>query len=262
MTIRDAFENCLIELNKVQAPTLLIGDFIYFFNKAIQQYVNERYMLFESKQQITDDLRVLLKSKKIIPDSETEESVGSGYEVSLPDDYLHILNCVCEFEDKNPNCNDKSLIQQGANKIDTSQWPHIINNYYMKPSIKRPYYYIMNISDPKKQDTNSLSLSERNDIVQAGAEQRYGNSTKPIMQIKCGDNPRYTLRAVYVDYLRAPQYLSIDQELLDKIEDETQIIEFPDYVIYEIINKIVLLCMENQNNPRIQTNVQVNPPLK
>ena len=49
MTIRDAFENCLIELNKVQAPTLLIGDFIYFFNKAIQQYVNERYMLFESK---------------------------------------------------------------------------------------------------------------------------------------------------------------------------------------------------------------------
>jgi len=35
MSIRDAFENTLIELNKVQAPSLLIDDFIYLFNKAV-----------------------------------------------------------------------------------------------------------------------------------------------------------------------------------------------------------------------------------
>ena len=35
MSIRDCFENCLIELNKVQAPALLIDDFIYLFNKAV-----------------------------------------------------------------------------------------------------------------------------------------------------------------------------------------------------------------------------------
>jgi hypothetical protein len=35
MTYREAFENVLIELNKVQAPSLLVDDFVYLFNKAI-----------------------------------------------------------------------------------------------------------------------------------------------------------------------------------------------------------------------------------
>jgi hypothetical protein len=35
MSIRDAYEHCLIELNKVQAPSLLLDDFVYFFNKAV-----------------------------------------------------------------------------------------------------------------------------------------------------------------------------------------------------------------------------------
>ena len=35
MSIKDAFEACLIELNKVQAPSLLLKDFIYMFNKSI-----------------------------------------------------------------------------------------------------------------------------------------------------------------------------------------------------------------------------------
>lgn len=61
MRVLEAFNNILIELNKVQAPSLLLDDFIYLFNKGIQEYINERYTLFETKQQLTDDLRVLLK---------------------------------------------------------------------------------------------------------------------------------------------------------------------------------------------------------
>ena len=64
--------------------------------------------------------------------------------------------------------------------------------------------------------------------------------------------------AVYVDYLRAPQYLSIEQEQLDDIVDNTQVIEFPDYVIYEIINEIVNIVMENGSNPRVQTHAAVS----
>ena len=30
MTARDSYEACLIELNKVQAPSLLLKDFVYF----------------------------------------------------------------------------------------------------------------------------------------------------------------------------------------------------------------------------------------
>lgn len=60
------------------------------------------------------------------------------------------------------------------------------------------------------------------------------------------------LKAVYVDYLRAPQYLTLDQELLDEITDNSSVIEFPDYVVYEIINEIVTIIMENGSNPRTQ----------
>jgi hypothetical protein len=57
--------------------------------------------------------------------------------------------------------------------MDTSEWPHIINNYYMKPSAKRPYYYVSNIEDPKPSTIGSPSDKTR--------DTRYGNSTKPIM---------------------------------------------------------------------------------
>lgn len=268
MSIRDAFENCLIELNKVQAPALLLDDFIYLFNKAVQQYVNERYNLFETKQQLTDDLRVLTRSTFLpvtLNDGTSISGDHSGtfkgnYECQLPDDYYHILNCICEFEDhRKKRCEDTcTTFQQGANKLDTNQWPHVINNYYMRPSVKQPYYYIINIDDPSKKD-NTYNDQTRKQIVEAGDEKRYGNAVLPIMQIKCGNDLRnYTLKGVYIDYLRAPQYLSIDQDILDNVTDTSQIIEFPDYVVYEIINQIVKLIMENGSNPRIQTNPAVS----
>ena len=40
--------------------------------------------------------------------------------------------------------------------------------------------------------------------------------------------------------------------------DNTQVIEFPDYVIYEIINEIVNIVMENRSNPRVQTHAAVS----
>lgn len=78
------------------------------------------------------------------------------------------------------------------------------------------------------------------------------------MQIKCGKDPNYTLHSVFIDYLCAPQYLTLDPTQLDTVTDTSQIIEFPDYVVYEIINDIVKLILENQSNPRIQTHTAVN----
>jgi hypothetical protein len=96
MSIRDAFENCLVELNKVQAPSLLLDDFVYLFNKAVQQYINIRYNLFETKQQLTDDLRVLLKTHKEVL-SPGVIGTFDGPTIGLPSDYMHILNCICTF---------------------------------------------------------------------------------------------------------------------------------------------------------------------
>ncbi len=255
MSIRDAFENLLIELNKVQAPSLLVDDFIYMFNKSIQQYINKRYNLFETKQQLTDDLRVLTNTVKVIPTVNTQNNIfGISYDCNLPIDYMHILNCICEFKGNRSDCFvEGEVIHQGANKLDTTQWAHVINNYYMKPSVKQPYYYIINVSNPTKLNNTPDSVKKQN--TSQGSEVRYGNASMPIMQIKCGDDPNYKLQAVYIDYLRAPQYLSLSQELLDDPDDKSQIIEFPDYVVYEIINEIVTMVLENTQNPRLQTQV-------
>mgnify|MGYP003476368686 FL=1 len=46
--------------------------------------------------------------------------------------------------------------------------------------------------------------------------------------------------------------------MLDSIEDNSQVLEFPDYVIYEIINEIVDLMLENASNPRVQSHYAIN----
>jgi hypothetical protein len=125
MTAREVFEGMLTELSKVNAPSMLLQDFNYFFNKAINQYINKRYNIYDEYQQSTDDLRVLkattiLNAKKSTdlengPMSFLKEYTagkskifGATYEVDLPDDYLHILNCVCIYKlTKNHKCYDK-----------------------------------------------------------------------------------------------------------------------------------------------------------
>ena len=47
MTARQLFDYALIELNKVQAPSLLLEDYNYFINKAVNQYINKRYNIYD-----------------------------------------------------------------------------------------------------------------------------------------------------------------------------------------------------------------------
>lgn len=271
MSIQDVYRAVLIELNKVQAPSILLEDFVYFYNKAVQQYINRQYSVFEMTQQLTDDLRVLLLSHKAVNGVDLREKkggnvMGGNYECQLPEDYLHILNCICEFQDNysQPKCGSTvaSTFEEGANKLDTSQWSTVINNYYMRPSVKRPYFYIINVNDPYK-DANHKNLFK--DKLNPS---RDSNATTPLMQIKCGNDvsndpsAKYRLNAVYFDYLRSPEYLMIDQDDLDKVGDDTKVLEFPDYVVYEIINQIVLLVMENAKDQRASTHPQVNTSIQ
>lgn len=264
MTVRELYNNVLVELNKVQAPSLLLDDFVYLVNKAIQKYINKRYNFFEMNQQLTDDLRVLLKSSKALSKS-TEEveqpdgtkkdqpiisGIDGAPQYDLPEDYMHILNCICKFEKvSNSTCSnpkEKQYEAIPASKLDTASWPHTIENYYMKPSRKRPYYYIINIQDP------SANTNYPVDQVEG---MRYGNSQVPVIQIKSGKDKPF---AVYVDYLRAPKYIDLTIEDLDDIADNTPQLEFPDYVTYEIINELVTLILENNKDPRVQTQPAVS----
>lgn len=132
----------------------MLEDYNYFINKAINQYINRVYNLYDINQQKSDDLRVLKSSTVLTPivtndyGTTTATLFNKTYEVDLPDDYLHILNCVVEYGTQaNFKCyNQGDKIHFGAKRLTADMFSQIINNYYMRPSYKNPYYYINNVN--------------------------------------------------------------------------------------------------------------------
>ena len=180
MTARQVWEGMLTELSKVNAPSMLLQDFNYFFNKAINQYINKRYNIYDVNQQTTDDLRVLKATSILNPEKSSSKtkgyedlsSYGAGnaklfggtYEVILPSDYLHMLNCVCIYKlTKNWKCyNAGDYVQFAAKRLTADSWSVIINDYYNRPLPYRPYFYIHNVNLQNNIPTNPITESNSN----------------------------------------------------------------------------------------------------
>lgn len=179
MTARQVWEGMLTELSKVNAPSMLLQDFNYFFNKAINQYINKRYNIYDINQQTSDDLRVLKATSILEAKSATESeplkslvNLGAGksklfgatYEVILPSDYLHILNCICIYKVKeNWKCYNKGdYVQFPAKRLTADSWSVIVNDYYNRPLPERPYFYIHNININNTVPTNPLTVANPN----------------------------------------------------------------------------------------------------
>lgn len=337
MTSRDLYEVALIELNKLEAPSLLLEDYNYFINKAIQQYINLVYAKSEMDQQSTDDIRVLkassvLSPKKIIEHGDyTNLANGmfqSTYYVDLPTDYMHLLNCIVEYKLKtNFKCyNTNDLVFFSAKRLTSDMYSQIINNAYMRPMYKRPYYYLNNINTSSGLPTNSVQDDEiideglaiskdataaqitayftakanlfnaktvyeaaddanraaaladyeskkqaynvaaaaisKRSLIDSEKDQvndRLANSSTVRLELRFGkDDGIFVPNNVYIDYLKAPMFIRLTQEQINSTLDTSQVLEFPDYVCFEIANIFVRLLMENASDPRIQTNVPIN----
>lgn len=317
MTARDIFKAMLVELSKVNAPSLLLEDFNYFFNKAINQYINKRYNLYDVNQQTSDDLRVLKATTILTPTKSlgttyknpegatsalSEKYIGlaslygAAYEVDLPPDYLHILNCICIYKVKSTySCYDGgSFVQFAARRLTADSWSQVINDYYNRPLPERPYFYIHNINTSETLPTNPydsesgkgtdmpenvykvteqdgaeddvLNLprtitigKSKQSLIQKNTANRYGNASKVRMEIRYGkDDTVFELVEVLVDYIKTPQYIRLTPEQVDLTIDTSQVMEFPDYVCQEIINELVTIVMENNADPRLQTHIPVS----
>lgn len=223
MTARQIFEATLIELSKIQAPALKLYEFNYLFNKAINQYINKVYNVYDINQQTTDDLRVLkstayLKPHKYRADnapynnfksggtktaydgqspkdtttyatassylssvhSQIQSLNGATYEVFMPIDYLHMLNCVCiYYVAKQKDCWDAgSYIQIPATRLTADSWSQIVTDIYNRPSPMRPYYYIHNqassITIPTDPVTGNGTPSDTNPAGYTGTDMPIG----------------------------------------------------------------------------------------
>lgn len=222
---------------------MLLEDYNYFINKAVQQYMNLAYNKFDISQQTNDDLRVLTWSK-------TFEDVVDN-KITLPSDYVHLLNCIVTIENDNKQFSNKcsqskTPLRTAAKRVTSDSYAGILNNYYLRPTAKRPYYMLKSsnnyVSVP-------LSLEDETDYS------RTANTYDSILEIKCGDGK---VSKIEIDYVRAPQKITLTDDNVMDIIDTTPQLEFPDYVCYEIINIFVKLLMENAGDPRLQTNLAVN----
>ena len=287
MTIREVYQALLIELNKEQAPSMLLADFNYFYNKAAQQYLNKQYNMYDVNQQTSDNLRVLSTTAKLTPTY--DDFYGERIAViELPLDYFHLLNCICSYKRTGPNkCNQSGSVQYSAKRLTSDMWSQVHRNYYNRPTYKRPYYFIHNVNTSSDLPTDNYSSElykpiiengeqvgqelvrglsktitiggEKKSLVTKEATNRYGNVEPVRVEIRYGSMPaNLELDTIYVDYLKTPQHVELTQEQLDLVEDTSQLLEYPDYVCYEIVGELVKLLMENASDPRLQTNIPIN----
>lgn len=258
MTARQVFEYALIELNKVEAPSLLLEDYNYFIKKAILNYVNLKYNVYDLNQQTTDDLGVL-KGTVVLQDlvlSTDYTFQGATYTGTLPDDYFHMLSCMVIYNVAKPfKCYSPSKPASfPAKRLAAGMMSNIVNNFYLKPSYKQPYYYIHNVIDaiPPVNPTTP-------NIPEVQTNIRYGGGVAKKLEIRYGtDNTLFILSKLSIDYLKVPREVHLTQTQIELTEDTSQVLEFPDYVCQEIIKELVKLLMENASDPRLSTNIPVN----
>lgn len=242
MYSKELYRNVFVELNKQEAPNLLLDEYNYLYYKAVLQYININYNLYEINQQKTDDLSWCSTTATLSSGTLKKVDENKDDLLYLPLDYFHILNCRLKVEDLRQNvCEDRALLEIGARRLTADQRANVLNNYYLKPSYKRPYF---NIS------AHGKKLFWNNHII----ELLYGN------------DPNYRYNDVIIDYIRLPEKVVLSYELLEDEYTEGDILEFPDNVAHEIINIIVKLCLERHLDPRLQTNNLVNqtiaPPIQ
>lgn len=231
MTTIELYEALQFDLNKLEAPSILLDEFNHFVNKAINQYVNKRYNLADSKQQLTDDLQGIYNTLIITCDGKimdrTGKIIGStnviktelGILINLPLDYLHMLGAIVSFND---SCNTV----KAARRLTADIYGGIQDNSYLKPSLERPYFYIIG-------DT---------------------------VEIRCGQAVDQ-IEKITIDYLKSPEKVKLlDSELnyyLETQSDKSTKLEFREYINYEILKELVSLVLEMTSDPRLQTNIPI-----
>jgi hypothetical protein len=104
-----------------------------------------------------------------------------------------------------------------------------------------------------------LKTTSSHSFIEKEASTRYGNKSKVRMEVRYGkDDSVFQLQKIFIDYLKAPQFIRLSQDQIDEVEDNTQILEFPDYVCQEIVNELIKLLMENASDPRLQSHIPIN----
>lgn len=252
MTLKELYENVLTEIDKVKAPFLYIEEFNMYANKAQTIQSNKRYNLFETTQQLSDDLQALKGIYLIRPDNtlttatvEIEGSIAPSIPIEtvteggsvvalrfqMPSNYYHFLKCTVNYSVNNQY---KCYVPGRNTSFTTKRYvdnQNIENNMHFAPSYRQCYHYFYN-------NVNGIA---------------------PKIEIKTGDiKPAFNYDSIDIRYLKTPQRLLLTEAQRDGTADTSQILEFPEYVCQEIQKELVSLILERSSDPRLVPNKQVN----
>lgn len=248
MTIIEFYGNILVELNKEEAPTQSLFEFNYYLNKSIQECANIAYNIFETTQQTTDYLQAIKRSlTKNNIDIETG-SYTNSYRFLLPSNYWHLTNAHVKLKIPKIVCgklvDGEFVITDpiSIKKATDDTYPFVEMNEFDKPNWKedRVYYHIYSDESSVEQD-----------------------SVKGWIEIFPGKlNSLTTIDTIGIRYLKEPNKYTLTYSQLNKwnteLIDESEKLEFPNYVCNEIIKKYVALTFEQQVNERLQSNIPIN----
>lgn len=110
-----------------------------------------------------------------------------------------------------------------------------------------------------KMDLDGDGIKDTNvSLVEKPTASRISNPSTVNMEIRCGSDDVFELVQVKVDYLKSPQRVNLTHEQMMLTQDTSQIMEFPDYIVQEIINILVRLVLEHDSDQRLQTKVAID----
>jgi hypothetical protein len=231
MTAREVYIDILTELVKEEAPTLYIEDFLYYLNKAISEYLKTRYELYETNQQLADDLRVWKREKTFnslsIPIDSIHTTSPTGIKSGV---YRHVLGLVYDTTVLSPTiCCKQTPFMKVTHKVSRMSAEikvGMLDNAYLKPTFYRPYFEL--IGNYIRIDTGDVD----------------------VKKVKI-DN-------IVLTYLCQPAAVDLTEEQVDDIKDTSQVLEFSDDVAEEIVKKTLTLILERGSSSRLSSHMGVN----
>ena len=260
----DLYEAVLKELNQDNAPSFEIDDFLHYFNKAIEEYTNLRYKLFELSQQTLDDLSTfkrevsldLTLKNPLINATNKTEAFGL---VSSLSEYKHTTAVVVQMTYiANKGCNvPGDYYFEDAKRLDSDKEQMTLTSYYHQPTAKRLYYKIVNQYAANNASANQMVImfdvprKKRNGQIVGAVESYVVPSRAIVHYLKTPDRITiaYSITTGLIDLVNSSVFTGAGKNYDDVV---------PDYVWNEIIKICVTLFLEQQERGRVQSYPIIN----
>ena len=280
MTVREFYRNVLIELNKEEASALYVEDFLYYANKAVNFYVNSRYGMYDTSQQVADDLRALAMGPETVKDADgiiaakaecvslcntrgekcEDACTGTDDEIELcvAECKINKAACIHACAKRYPNTHDNLTALNHS-------YRHILN-CIITVTLVRSASIGCNQSNGstvqyacKRMTADRRSAIQNNSFLEPTFYRPYFKITGDRLEVLTGNSTsEFTVDDVSIEYLKNPGTLKIEAEDLLTIVDTTDVMEFDEYVCIELVNMAVGFILEQGTDPRLATQPSIN----